>query len=256
MLSQPVKRPLAEEVAGSIRAGILDGRLHPGERLRGEALADSLGVSRGPVREALNQLQREGLIIVQRNGRAHVARLSREDLEEVYSLRLALETLAIRQAIQHADPRQLDALQALVDDMAGIGEGASSEQEAALFDVRFHDGLCRLSGHKRLYAIWSDLRPQIHILLLSRNVADADFRNYGRRSHQAILDAIRDKDEARAVALIQKHVHGSYLRLARSPQDGQAPEGQAHDGPADDGNHAHSEPTDSSQQPGGNHDDR
>jgi DNA-binding GntR family transcriptional regulator len=229
MLSQPVKRTLAEEAADSIRAGILDGRLSPGERLGEEALAESLGVSRGPVREALSQLQREGLVIVQRNGRAYVARLSREDLEEVYSLRLALETLAVRQAIHHANPQLLAELQEIVNGMSGIAEGATSEQEAARFDIRFHDLLCRLAGHKRLYACWTDLRPQIHVLLLSRNVADADFRNYGSRSHQAILDAIRNRDEARAVALIQNHVHGSYKRLVNPGQDGPGGNGQGAD---------------------------
>ncbi len=226
MLSAPLKRTLADEVAASLRDGILDGRLRPGERLREEALAESLGVSRGPVREALGQLQREGLIIIERNGRAHVARLSRDDLEEVYSLRLALETLAVRYTIQHTDPKRLDELQEIVNAMVWSGAAGPSEQEAAEFDVRFHDALCRLSGHKRLYACWANLRPQIHILLLSRNVADADFRNYGSRSHQAILDAIRAKDEAQALALIQNHLHGSYQRLAKPLPEGHAAAGE------------------------------
>lgn len=235
MLSQPVKRTLAEEVAGSIRAGILDGRLSPGERLGEEALAESLGVSRGPVREALNQLQREGLVIIQRNGRAYVARLSREDLDEVYSLRLALETLAVRQAILRTDPKLLDELEGIAAAMDGIGQGASSEQDAARLDISFHDVLCRLAGHKRLYACWSDLRPQVHVLLLSRNVADADFRHYGRRSHQAIVDAIRQKDETQAITLIHNHLHGSYKRLVGP--DGLGPDGLGPDGQPGPGGH-------------------
>lgn len=216
MLTQTVKRTLSDDVVNSIRNAILVGRLSPGERLGEEALAESLGVSRGPVREAFRQLEREGLIVQHRNGRAYVARLSREDLEEIYPLRTALEMLAVQLAVRNATPEVLNELQQILDTVSSSPEIMLTEQEAAEFDINFHDTLCRAAGNKRLYACWSDLRPQIHVFLLSRNVADGDFREYAVKSHRTILEAIRNKEEQRALALMQAHLQGSYQRLVRT----------------------------------------
>ena len=216
ILTPTLKHTLGDEVVASLRDAILTGRLPPGERLSEEALAKSLNVSRGPIREALDRLEREGLVITQPNRRTFVARLSRADLEEVYSLRTALELLAVREAVRHAGPGDLAEVQAIVDMMAAHVESGVTEQEAAELDARFHDALYSAGKHKRLHSFWSNLRPQVHILLLSRNVANADFREYAVKSHQAILDAIRDKDERRAVALMQVHLQASYDRVVLS----------------------------------------
>lgn len=216
IFSPALKRTLADGVVSSIRDAILSGRLSPGERLSEQDLAKSLKVSRGPIREALDRLERQGLVISHPNGRSYVARLSRQDLEEVYSLRIALETLAVQLASRCATSRALEDLQAVVDAMAAFKNGDLTEQQAAEMDLRFHDALCRASNNKRLYDIWSNLRPQLHILLLSRNVADPDFRNLAVKTHQAILDAIRARDEERATALMQAHFHGSYERIVKS----------------------------------------
>src|SRR6476469_10949085 len=101
-LTPTVKRSLADDVVDRLRDAIFHGSFKPGEALREEQLAAMLDVSRGPVREALVQLEREGLVIVRRHRGATVARLSRRDLEEVYSLRLALERLAVQRAVRHA----------------------------------------------------------------------------------------------------------------------------------------------------------
>src|SRR5688500_8639692 len=91
VLSLPVNRGLGVDIAERLRAAILDGYFGPGERLPEEQLARSMGVSRGPVREALVKLEREGLILIRRNRGAFVAQLSSEDLDEVYTLRAAIE---------------------------------------------------------------------------------------------------------------------------------------------------------------------
>src|SRR5690348_5191056 len=93
-LTPAIKRSLADDVVDRLRDAIFHGSYKPGEPLREEQLAAMLDVSRGPVREALVQLEREGLVIVRRHRGATVARLSRVDVEDVYSLRLALERLA------------------------------------------------------------------------------------------------------------------------------------------------------------------
>ena len=102
---------LFQEVADRLRDAILQGRFRPGERLREVELSNLLEVSRGPVREALTKLEHEGLVITRRNRGATVARLSAEDEEEVRSLRLAIERLAVTLVVRQARPDDLDALQ-------------------------------------------------------------------------------------------------------------------------------------------------
>ncbi len=207
------KRTLAEEVAACLRQAIFTGQLAPGEQIAEEALAKSMTVSRGPIREALSQLEHEGLIMSQDNRRKFVARLSRDDLEEVYSLRTVLELLAVQEALRHAGPAELAEMQSIVDKMATYDESGLTEKEAAELDINFHDALCRASKHKRLYQIWAQLHQQIQIVLLSRNVANEDFREHAVSSHQSILDAIRENDEARATSLMRTHLQASYDRI-------------------------------------------
>ncbi len=215
-LTPPQKRSLGEDVVDRLRDAICSGQLPPHERLREEALSEFLQVSRGPIREALAQLEREGLVIREPNRGATVARLSFEDLEEIYNLRMALERLAVQKAIQHASAAHLAEMQTIVDRMAEALSRGITGQEAATLDLAFHEVIYQASKNKRLYEFWSVLRPQIHILLLTRNVANADFRDHLLVSHSAILDSIRDKDEAQALIIIEDHLQGSYKRVLLS----------------------------------------
>ena len=212
-LTLPESRGLGVDIAERLRSAILTGLFGPGERLPEEQLAKTMGVSRGPVREALVKLEREGLIVIRRNRGAFVARLSREDLDEVYTLRVAIERLAVQRFIANAAPADLDRLQNVVDRIAElIGEGIT-EQDAAELDLEFHDIIYRAGKHRRLYDTWATLKPQIHVLLLNRNVAHEDFRDMVVSSHQEILDAIRGGDEERAIELTMDHLHISYDRV-------------------------------------------
>jgi len=212
----PHKRSLADDVVDRLRQAIYSGRLAPDFRLREETLAEFLGVSRGPIREALLQLEREGLVIKEPNRGATVARLAREDLEEVYSLRMALELFAVRQAIRKGQLKHFDDMQKIVDAMTTAVERGIDVQEAARLDVEFHEIMYQAASHKRLYDFWSTLKPQIHIFLLARNVANPDFREYIIPAHQDILDGLRARDEARVVALTQEHLSAAYERILKS----------------------------------------
>lgn len=230
----PESRGLGVDIAERLRAAILNGLFGPGERLPEEQLAKAMGVSRGPVREALVKLEREGLIVIRRNRGAFVARLSREDLDEVYTLRVAIERLAVQRFIANASEADIDRLQSVVDRIAELIKRGITEQEAAERDLEFHDIIYRAGGHRRLYEIWATLKPQIHVLLLNRNVADDDFRDMVVSSHQVILDAMRTRDEERAIELTMDHLLGSYSRVreshsARAIADGHslAPDGVA-----------------------------
>ena len=216
ILSPPEKRSLADEVTGSIREALVRGQFAPGERLREESLAKSLGVSRGTVRAAMAQLQREGLVQVRRNFGTFVAHLSQKDLDEVYSLRLVIELLAVQLAIRNGDEARLADLRAVVRRMAAQSVESIREPEAAELDLRFHETIYLAAGHRRLLEVWSSLRPQIHILLLTRNVVNSDFREGLVKGHELILDAIISKDEQLALTLIDAHLAASYERVSRS----------------------------------------
>ena len=210
------RKPLADDVIETLRQAIWERQLQPGVRLREEEVAAALNVSRGPVREALKQLEYEGLVIRERNRGATVARLSREDLEEVYSLRMALEVLAVRLAVQNRTARHIAQLHDVLDEMSFVLDQNTDEQRAADLDVRFHEIIFVAANHKRLYHFWSVLKPQIYVFLLTRNVANADFREFMLPGHQAIMDAIEQRDETQAARLIEEHLELAYSRVRTS----------------------------------------
>jgi DNA-binding GntR family transcriptional regulator len=214
ILAPSPKRSLADNVVVNLREAISARRLPPGARLHEQMLAVSMNVSRGPIREALSQLEREGLVIKQQNRGVFVARLSADDLDEVYSLRLSLELLAVKRAIHNLEPEMIATMQSVIDTMASYVDRGMTIKEAADLDMQFHELIYRASKHRRLYDSWSTLSPQIRILLLNRNLANADFRELAVNSHQVILDAIKARDEAQAVAIVEHHLRFSYERVA------------------------------------------
>ncbi len=217
MLAMPPKRSLGDEVVSRLRDAILNGSIAPGERLREENLAGMLQVSRGPIREALIRLEREGLVLISPNKGASVVRLSREDLDEVYSLRTALERLAVIEAIKHPDTKCFPEMQHCIDRMAvALLQSENAARDTASQDTLFHKALVQSAQHKRLYRHWMDLRPQIHWLLLQRAITSADFREYAVSSHQAILSSLQAREEARTLALLEDHMRGSYERVLRN----------------------------------------
>jgi DNA-binding GntR family transcriptional regulator len=216
LLAPPPARSLGDDIAERLRAAILSGHFEPGERLGEERLAQRMRVSRGPIRDALAKLERQGLVVIKRNKGAFVARLTPEDLNELYTLRLAIERLAVQRACAEHGTNEIAAMQQLVDEIAAHTRAGISEQLAADLDLRFHDLIYQAARHRRLWETWQQLRPQIHILLLSRNVVDRDFRDLVVSTHQDLVDAIRDRDDARAVASLEDHLHGSYQRVLAS----------------------------------------
>lgn len=215
VFSPPARESLAQKVVEQLREAILHSQFAPGEQLRETMLAEFFHVSRGPIREALAQLEREGLVLMRPNRTAVVARLTRQDFEEVYSLRLALERLAVQYAIRNATPADYDRMQRLVQTMVDQVQRGISEKDAADLDLQFHDLLYQASRHKRLQACWADLRPQIYIFLLSRNVAHPDFA-VQMVGHQNIINILRSGDENQAVQCIEQHIKAAYDRIIKS----------------------------------------
>jgi DNA-binding GntR family transcriptional regulator len=227
-LAPTERKSLGDDVSDRIREAILQGHFAPNEHLREERLASLLDVSRGPVREALLQLEREGLVVRRPARGTVVASMSRQDLEEVYSLRSALEGLAVRWAVRNAKEKDLQRLEEAVEQIrSGLGPGVSV-QTAARVDLGFHDRLFETAHHKRLARSWAELRPQVHLFLLSRSyVGSKGFRSLMVESHENIVEGIRARDADRAAAIVEEHVRTSFLRVAegydtRPPDQGES----------------------------------
>lgn len=214
MLAGPAARiSLGEVVAERLRGAILNSELLPGLHLREEQISELLEVSRGPVRDAFLILEGEGLVRLSRHRGATVVELSVEDFGEVYSLRSAIEELAVRLAIRRHDAADLDALDRSLGEMRSGMRRKITPQEAARLDVNFHDGIFRAAHHDRLYKSWSTIRMQVHWFLLLRTVVDQDWRDSMTQNHMRILDLIRTGDEPGAVAAVGGHILQAYTRI-------------------------------------------
>jgi GntR family transcriptional regulator of gluconate operon len=157
-------RSLREAALSAIRQAILRGDLKPGQRLVETDVAEQMGMSRAPVREALRQLETEGLVVSEPHRGTFVAELSAADLWEIYTLRAAIESLAVRIVTEKASAETLVQLQQIVADMAQAAREGDLARLAAL-DMSFHEMLCRASGHSRLLDVWLSMTVQIRALI-------------------------------------------------------------------------------------------
>jgi DNA-binding GntR family transcriptional regulator len=197
-----------DHVLDALRGAILAGELPAGDTLRQEDLAERLGVSRMPVREAIRRLHGEGLVEVLPSRRVRVAALSRDEIEDIYDMRAALEPLAVRLAV----PR---LTRAMLRDAAYALEAADDEQEAETFGVRnaaFHLSLMSACERPRLLAgIASllDLSDRYQRAALPAGEHNA----LVRAEHAALLEAARAGDADTAARLTEEHVRGAGARL-------------------------------------------
>jgi len=221
LLPLSARRSLADQVSERLREAILRGRLPPGEQLQAYRLAETMAISPGPVRDALRRLEREGLVIMQPGRTPVVADLSHQDLDEVFGLRRVLEQLAVKYACQNGTGDDWDAMQAIINTLAAEVARGITEEISAELDLQFHDLLYQAARHRRLIAFWSDLRPQIHVFLLRRNLADPHFQEFAVAGHQEVLDALKSRDQHRAAAVIQEHLRVAldWVEVSLQPLD-------------------------------------
>lgn len=197
---------LREHIESRLRAAILSGAFGPGERLVESAIAEHLSVSRGPVREALTSLEREGLVVhVPRKGYT-VVDFTDTDVDEVYSLRLLLETEALRRAMDRLDEGTLDELQQIVDKMGRAAGQQHDPQRIVELDLSFHECLCRAADHGRLYAAWNSMCAQTRTLVGLTSRTHYEDPEEPRRLHQRILEAMRAQDLDLAQRILADHI--------------------------------------------------
>jgi DNA-binding GntR family transcriptional regulator len=219
-----VRTSLGDVVAERLREAILNDQLSPGQHLREEEISETLDVSRGPVRDALLMLEREGLVNLSRHRGATVVELSLEDLGEVYSMRSALEQLAIQLAIRRHEAGDIDRLEASLGNLQTAMRKKITEQAAARLDVDFHDAIFRAAHHDRLYKSWSNIRMQVYWFMLSRNVAGPEWRGSQVANHRGLLDLILAGNEVKAADAIGAHLRSSYETIWAALTDGTDPD--------------------------------
>jgi DNA-binding GntR family transcriptional regulator len=195
---------LWQRVYDHLRAEILAGGLQPGAELAEVALSEQLGVSRGPIREAIGRLASEGLVTVRPRRGAVVRSLSKAEFVELYQVREALELMAVKLAVPRLRPEDIAALQGMIDEMA---EHAERSEVGEFFEANaaFHVRLFEASGNGKLQELYRQLLGQLgryrtrSLLLrgnLQRSVAE----------HAAILRAAKRGDADRAAHLMSEHI--------------------------------------------------
>ena len=206
-------RTLWQRVYDHLRNEILSGSLTPGAELSEVALAESLGVSRGPIREAIGRLASEGLVTVRPRRGAVVSSLSTEEFLELYQVREALELMAVKLAVPRLGPEDITALQSLIDEMSTRAE---RNQVAEFFEANtaFHARLVDASGNGKLADLYRQLLDQLGRYRRS----SLRLRGNLQRSiaeHAAILRAAKRGDTERAARLMSEHIRVPQRGLQR-----------------------------------------
>ncbi len=196
--------PLSKKIANVLKEAILSGELKPGEALVETSLANQLGVSRAPLREALRSLSKDGLIETVPYRGTTVKTLSRKDIEEIYSLRGLHESFAIQRIISQATTTDLSTLEQICKNMK-IAAKAKDFKTLNQDDDAFHRQLILLANHDMLTSIWDQLALRVRQLMALRNQLNRDPMTIAK-NHPPIVDAIAKKDLKTATALIDKHV--------------------------------------------------
>ena len=205
--------PLSIGIAEELRTAILNGDLAPGSRLVETELASTFQVSRGPLREALRTLERDGLIkYLPRRGN-YVASLSSRDWQEVYSLRFVLERFNYGLIARDIHDGDIHFLQELVRemDMAGATDNIAAQVG---IDMRFHDYLIDRGGHRHLAEVWHNLGHLVGaIFVFAMRSGGITARDVPHR-HQAILNAFASRDVERVTTVLAEHY---FIDLAGGP---------------------------------------
>jgi DNA-binding GntR family transcriptional regulator len=205
MTSQAVRR-----VVDEIRQMIVSGEILPGHPVRQEYMAERLGVSRLPVREALRQLSADGLVSHVHNVGYAVTRLSREEFGQIYTMRRLLETTIIGDLPRPAQGQLADII--VANDAVAQAGSRVNIAEMRTRNQEFHFAIFRLSPHglivDEIERLWNLAAPYHAMYLYS-----PDGRRTVLAEHAGMIDALREGDNARLAALMDDHRHGSQTHL-------------------------------------------
>jgi len=201
------KTSLRQQALAALRRAITSGELPPGTHLVETELSEMLQISRGTLREAMRQLQQEGLISAGARGRLSVRHLDAKEIRDIFAVRAALESLAARELCALQDRSEVIAsLREALDEMErAAADGLEDRIES---DLEFHRTLCRLTGNETLLHSWQSLEGSIRMSIMFAGLERA-VKNMNVQRHGDIVDAIATGDAARVGETIRAHMDGA-----------------------------------------------
>lgn len=206
--------PLREVVFNTLRKAIIEGEFQPGERLMEITLANKLGVSRTPVREAIRMLELEGLVtMIPRRG-AEVANITVKDLTDALEVRMAIEELSVRLACERIDEQGKEELSRANLDFK---EAINSKLVPAIVekDIAFHNSIYKASGNQKLISIAQNLREQVYRYRVEY-VKDFSYHDNLVREHDEITRAIFRGDAETAMRVMNEHIYNQEQIVIRN----------------------------------------
>ena len=212
--------PLRDVVFYTLRQAILKGELEPGERLMEMQLAEQLGVSRTPIREAIRKLELEGLVLMIPRRGAIVAKITEKDLKDVLEVRASLERLSTKLACERMEEETIEELREAQEAFKAALRGDDITLQAQK-DVEFHDVIYKSTNNLRLIQMLNNLREQMYRYRLEY-LKDTQSHDRLVEEHQRIVDAIIDKNKEEAVRLIQEHIYIQELTVIKKLQEQEA----------------------------------
>lgn len=196
--------PLRDVVFNTLRQAILRGELKPGERLMEIKLANKLGVSRTPIREAIRMLELEGLVIMIPRKGAEVADISEKSLRDVLEVRGALEELAVCLACKRIDEEGITRLRQAAKEFKAV-LGSEDVTRIAEADVAFHDIIYTATGNERLIQLLNNLREQMYRYRVEY-LKQKGFHGKLVEEHDEMISAIENGDVDFAVDITKRHI--------------------------------------------------
>ncbi len=196
---------LPDQVYDHLRREIISARLVPGAKLVELEIAAQMGSSQGPVREALQRLERDGLVERRARSATFVTSIPTEEMFELFAIRSDIEGFAIRRTAQKITDEQCGELDSLIEKMAQAG---SQKAMIALaeHDMQFHRRLVEWSGSAALLRVWNTLSSQIQRFIVQSHPEHyPDYVEIGTR-HQPIVVALRERDSEAAALAAQQHI--------------------------------------------------
>ncbi len=211
---------MRELVAEALRQQVLSGELPPGALLQQERLAHALGVSRQPVREALGQLEAEGYVVIEPHRRVLVRELSREDVEELYVLRSAIESFAAELAIKNVTPKAIESMRSALSRMEELDSTEATAEAFLLPDYEFHHTLYEATNRSGLLHRISGLEQNSHRYVRSYMDRPGS-RTQAIVTHRPILQATVARDPQALKEAVTAHLE-STIRGVLADLDGRA----------------------------------
>lgn len=206
-------KPLRDVVVESIRQAIISGQFPPGMRLMELQLAEEMGVSRTPVREAIRKMELEGLVVMIPRRGAYVADISIKDINEVYEVRTALDVLSAGLAAERIDKSEIQEMRELLAEEAALVE-VKDYPKIIDNDTAFHDVIYCASGNTRCMNIISNLREQI-TAIRGRSMPYPGRVEIMLKEHRAIFDAIAAGKVEKAQEAVRTHMENAEQTLLK-----------------------------------------